>query len=206
MNVADLSPEVILVLLGAIVVGVVLIRLGRQIAIFLLVAGGLGVVAIIALAVLNQAQATRRSAEAAAVASTGQTASSVGVTVLGTLLAVVVVAGGLVIAYQAWRLRRARRRATRQHRQWRPGPNALWGQEGQLHGYQVPVERRLAPPPGYPPTHYPPYPPMGYPPPPSYPGGGYQPVVVIYDDGAGLDEDPLEMLPLWAGDDDGEEW
>jgi hypothetical protein len=205
-----ISPELILAIGGAIALGVILIKLGRQIAIFLLAAGFIAAVIVGGLVLLDQAKATQQVAEAAAVASTGQTATSVSTIVLATLLAVVVIAGGLGFAYMNWRLQRAQRQIARQSRRWRPGPNARWGQRGRSQTQFIPpapVGRYLAPPPAYPPAYHA-YPPMGYAPPHGYPGGGVEPVVVIYDEGAAAApaEDPLDLLPLWAEDDEMEGW
>ena len=205
-----IPAQLILVIIGVILVSVVLIKLGRQIAIFLLAAGVIAGVLVIGLVLLGQAKATQQAAEAAAVASTGQTATSVSTIVLATLLAVVVIVGGLGFAYMNWRLQRAQRQIARQPRRWRPGPNARWGQRGRSQTQFIPpapVGRYLAPPPAYPPAYYA-YPPMGYAPPHGYPGGGAEPVVVIYDEGAATApaEDPLDLLPLWAEDDEMEGW
>jgi hypothetical protein len=74
------------------------------------------------------------------------------------------------------------------------------------YGYHIPTGQPTAYPPVYP-LHYPPYP-VGYPPvSQGYPAGGYPPVVVIYDDDrAGVEDDPLGLLPLWAAGGEGEEW
>ena len=200
METLTISPQLILAIGGVIALGLVLIKLGRQIAIFLLAAGVIAAVLVVGLAILDQAKATQQAAEAAAVASTGQTAASVSTIVLATLLAMVVIAGGLGFAYLIWRLRRAERRAARQTRQWRPGPNARWGQVGDAR--PVPYGHHLAaPPPVY-------YPPIGYAPPPAYPANSHQPYpsVVVIDDRDRADEDPLAMLPLWAEDDEMEGW
>jgi hypothetical protein len=205
-----IPAQLILAIGGVIALSVILIKLGRQIAIFLLVAGVIAGVLVIGLVLLGQAKATQQVAEAAAVASTGQTATSVSTIVLATLLAVALVTIVLGFAYMNWRLQRAQRRAARQPRRWRPGPNARWGQHGRSQAHIVPpapAGRYLAPPPAYPPAYYA-YPPMGYAPPHGYPGGGAEPVVVIYDEGATTApaEDPLDLLPLWAEDDEMEGW
>jgi hypothetical protein len=203
-----IPAQLILVIIGVILVSVVLIKLGRQIAIFLLAAGVIAAVLVIGLVLLGQAKATQQVAEAAAVASTGQTAVSVSTIVLVTLLFVALVTIGPGFAYLIWRLRRAERRPRQQSRRWCSGPNAQWEQRG-LPQYQIVPQGRtgqyLVPPPAYPPAYYP-YPQPGqYPSPyPHLGGGGHQePVVVIYRDPPSQAEDPLEMLPLW-GDEDGE--
>ena len=205
-----ISPNLILAIGGAIALGVILIKLGRQIAIFLLAAGVIAGVLVIGLVLLGQAKATQQVAEAAAAASTGHTAASVSTIVLATLLVVALVTIGLGFAYMNWRLQRAQRQIARQSRRWRPGPNARWGQRGRYQTHIVPpapVGRYLAPPPAYPPAYYA-YPPMGHAPPYGYPGGGAEPVVVIYDEGTATApaEDPLDLLPLWAEDDEMEGW
>ena len=214
---AAISPELVVAIIGAIVLGVVLIKLGRQIAIFLLVGGAIAAVIVVALAILDQAEATRQVAQAATVASAGQATASVGVTILGTLLAVVVIGGGLGIAYLVWRLRRTEKRLERQQGQWQPGPNALWGQQGQQqgqiapYGYHIPTGHVPAPPSAYPPYPYPPH--VGYAPPSPYVGypaqGGYPQVVVIdrrESDQMRIDDDLPGLLPLWHEESNEEDW
>jgi hypothetical protein len=124
--------EVILVLAGAAVLGALLIRLGRQIALALMGAGIVGVLVIGALALLEQAQAGREAAKAAKVMAVGQTAGSITLTVLVALLAVVVVLAAAAIGYFWLRARRAERWLIPQQHQrpgrWAPGPNAHWQQ------------------------------------------------------------------------------
>jgi hypothetical protein len=210
----SVSPEVIVGIIGAIVLGIVLIKLGRQIAVFLLVGGIVAAVVAVALAILNQAEATRQVAQAATVASAGQASASIGVTILGTLLAVVVIGGGLGVAYLTWRVRRAERRLDRQRGQWKPGPNARWKQQGPEpteitpYGYRFLTGRPSPPPTAY----YPPYP-MGYAPPTSQTGypvqGGYPQVVIIdrRDEDQRYSDDDLvsDFLPLWE-DDGSDDW
>jgi hypothetical protein len=141
METLNVSPELILGIIAAIVVGVILIKLGRQLAILLLVGGVVAAVVVVGLAILDQAEATRQVAQAATVASAGQATASVGVTILGTILAVVVIGGGVGIGYLVGRLRRAERLAARQAGQWQPGPNALWSQQGRQVGQIMPALR-----------------------------------------------------------------
>ena len=218
METMSVAPEVILGIIAAIVVGVVLIKLGRQLAVLLLVGGIVAAVIVVALAILDQAEATRQVAQAATVASAGQATASVGVTILGTLLAVVVIGGGIGVAYLVWRLRRAEYEAQRQAGQWTPGPNARWGQQGQgpteitPYGYRFPTGRPSPPPTVYYPPYYPPYP-MGYVPPSPHTGypaqGGYPQVVVIdrRDEEQRYSDDDLVsgFLPLWE-DDGSDDW
>lgn len=205
----NISPEIILGIGGVLLLALVIIKLGRKIATFLLAAGGIVAVLVVVFAILDQAKATRQAAEAATVASTGQATASVGVTVLATLLVVVVIISGLALAYLTWRLRRAQRRAAQQPMRWRSGPNARWSREPRMphipvhpYGYY----------PAYPPqTAYPPYPVQagGYGVPPhAYPGEQQPPsVVVVYDeDGYGGSEDPLDLPPLWPEDPESEAW
>ena len=124
----NVSPELIVGIIAALIVTVVVIRFAKQIATFLLVAGGIVAVIVVGWALLKQGQATEEAAQAVTVASSGQATASVGVTVLATLLVLVLIAGGIGIAYLVWRLRRAEWMMQRQTGQWMPGPNALWGQ------------------------------------------------------------------------------
>jgi hypothetical protein len=214
METSNISPELILIIAGAILLGVILIRLGRQIAIFLLVGGGIAAVIVVGLAILDQAEATRQAAQVATVASAGQT----GATILATMLVIVVIGGGLGIAYLVWRLRRTERRLERQQGQWQPGPNVRWSQQSQpeplpSYGNPLPPDPLLAPPAAYHPYAYP-YPPqMGYalPPPPyaGYHGAGAYPQVIVIDRRDrqdAIDEDPFDLLPLWTDDGEGGGW
>ena len=107
------------VVLGA---GILLIKFGQVIARFLLVLGGLIVAAIIGLALLEQARATRAVAATASIAATGQAATSASLAVIVVLVLLCLVAAGGVAAYLYFR-RRGRSR-------WLPGPYAYWGQTG----------------------------------------------------------------------------
>jgi hypothetical protein len=128
VDTSNLSPEIILWAVAAVLAGLALLRIGRQLAIFLLAIGGIGVVGIVAYAALAQAQATRQAAAAAAAASAGQTLATVAIVLLLLLL----VAAGVGILYLRWRLQRERgqRRGREDHRA--PGPNATWGRDGYL--------------------------------------------------------------------------
>lgn len=106
------------------VLGILLLRLGRQIARFLLALGGLGAVGAVAYALVAQATATRQAAQAAAMASTGQTVGSLTTTILAVLLLVTVLAAAIGGGYLAFRLRRAEGRSAKW---WMPGPDAYWG-------------------------------------------------------------------------------
>jgi hypothetical protein len=116
----DYRALVVLAGVGIVVLAWLLLRFGRTIAKAALVAAGLALAVIVALAVLNQATASRQAAQAATVAATGQTVSSAGNTValvvgalcVGTLGTVT--AGALAVAgvlYYRQRLEEQRRTA-----------------------------------------------------------------------------------------------
>ncbi|MBN1954999.1 MAG: hypothetical protein JW900_08115 [Anaerolineae bacterium] len=131
METVQLSPELVLILVAALVVAILVLRFAREIGRFLLVASGIGVAGIVGWALLAQARATQQVAETATVTSKGQAAAGIGVTVLAVLLAIVVAGAGGVVGYLLLRLRWAERRAG----QWAPGPNARWGQMAQPGTY-----------------------------------------------------------------------
>lgn len=117
--------------LALIALGVGL-RFGRQIVragSWLLIGGG---VLLVLWTLLAQARATERVATAAVTATTGQTVNSIGLTLLAGVLALVVLAAGIVIAVLYWRLRRLERRNTIESRtgeSYTPG-TALSGSAG----------------------------------------------------------------------------
>ena len=144
----DPLPTTVLVgLLGLLLLGLLLIRVGRALGVLLLVLGLVAILGLMAVALLHQSRAAETAAAAAVVATTGQTMNGVAVTVLLVVLLVVLLAGGTAILYLLYRLRRAERRG-----RWLPGPNARWGRVE-----TPPVPRypwwMLPPPPwwGYPP-------------------------------------------------------
>jgi hypothetical protein len=176
--------NLLIIAVVAVGAGILLIKFGQVIARFLLALGGLIVAAIIGLALLEQARATRAVATTASIAATGQAATSASLAVIVILILFFLVAGGGVAAYLY--LRRQR-----QQPRWLPGPNAYWGQTGSVPGsagYTFPA------PPGIP---YP-YPPVYYIPPqpavPSYPFP-YSPDPA-YPYPAALQEEDDETLPL----------
>lgn len=120
------ETAIVLIGLAIAILGILLLRVGRQIARFLLALGGLGVIGTVAYALVAQATATCQAAQAATVASVGQTAGSITTTILAVLLIAVVLAALTGGGYLAFRLRRAERRLGA--RRWTPGPNAHWGQ------------------------------------------------------------------------------
>ena len=174
----DPSSTGALILMGiaSVLLGLILVRVGRALGVLLAVFGVVALVGLLAAALFQQSRATATAATAAAVATTGQTVNSVAVTVLAVLLLLAVLVGAGVIGYLYLRLRRAERQG-----RWLPGPNARWGRAGEM-------------PPG-PRWMYPPLPPVWwrYPPPMR---GVREPDVYAVDD----EEPELDALP-W-----GEEW
>ena len=169
--------NLLIVAVVAVGAGILLIKFGQVIARFLLVVGGLIVAAIIGLAFLEQARATRAVATTASIAATGQAATSASLAGAVILILFFLVAGGGVAAYLYLRRQRQRPR-------WLPGPNAYWGQVGTAPGpagYPLPV------PPAYP---YPMYfiPPQPY----SFP------YVSVPNPQVGADEEDNDLaLPWW---------
>ena len=129
-----MAREIIVILIGVGlgILGVLLLRVGRQIARFLLALGGLGVAGAVAYALVAQASATRQAAQAARVAGAGQAVGGLATTVLAVLLTGVVLAAVIGGGYLTFRLRRAERRLGARH--WMLGPDAHWGQLGQRDG------------------------------------------------------------------------
>lgn len=130
----NISLEAILTFVGAIVLGILLIRLGRQITLALMGLGVVGALVVGALALFEQAQASREAAKAAKVTAVGQTVESTTLTLLISLLVVVVILAAIAVIYFWLRPRRMERWLVTQQcqrpGQWAPGPNARWRQTG----------------------------------------------------------------------------
>lgn len=118
--------------LGALLL---IVRFGKQLLRAALFVGGAAVIITIALALLQQSRATHQAATAATIATTGQTASSLGQTILVTVLLLGVLGGAGLCGYLYLRLRRAERWPGMYPRQrgpvpektaWVSGPDAQW--------------------------------------------------------------------------------
>jgi hypothetical protein len=177
--------NLLIIAVVAVGAGFLLIKFGQVIARLLLALGGLIVAAIIGLALLEQARATRAVAATASIAATGQAATSASLAGVVILILFFLVAGGGVAAYLYLRRQRPR---------WLPGPNAYWGQTGSVPGpagYTFPAPP-MAPYP-YPPVYYiPPQPvvpsyPFPYSPDPAYP----------YPAALPEEDDETLALPWW---------
>jgi hypothetical protein len=189
----------LIVAVVAVGAGILLIKFGQVIARFLLVLGGLIVAAIIGLAFLEQARATRAVATTASIAATGQAATSASLAVIVVLVLFFLATAGGVAAYLYFR-RRGRSR-------WLPGPNAYWGQTGaaqspyaywgQTGAVPGPAGYPLPAPPGIP---YP-YPPVYYIPPqpvvPSYPFPYSPDPAYPYPAALPEESDETLALPWW---------
>lgn len=117
-----------------------LVRFGKQLLRGILLLVGAAVVVTIARALLHQSRATQQVATAATLATSGQTASSLGQTILISVLLLVLLGGAGLSGYLYLRLRRAERGASplRQRRQatwprvntarptWTPEADARW--------------------------------------------------------------------------------
>jgi len=172
--------NLLIIAVVAVGAGILLIKFGQVIARFLLVLGGLIVAAIIGLAFLEQARATRAVATTASIAATGQAATSASLAGAVILILFLLVAGGGVAAYLYLRRQRQQRQCPR----WLPGPYAYWGQVGAAPdpaGYPLPA------PPAYPyPMYFIPPQPYSFP----YPMYPYPQV--------GADEEDNDLaLPWW---------
>jgi hypothetical protein len=95
-----------LVGLGALLL---IVRFGKQLLRAVLFVVGAAVIITIALALLQQSRATQQTATAATLATTGQTASSLGQTILVSVLLLVLLGGAGLSGYLYLRLRRAER-------------------------------------------------------------------------------------------------
>lgn len=182
--------RIVAVALFALALGYLLLKFGQVIAKFLLILGGLIVAGIFALALLEQARATRAVAATAAISATGQAATSAILSAAVVLILFLLVAGGAVAAYLYLRRQRQRRQRTA----WTPGPYAYWGQQA---GSQAPTH-------AFPPSLVYPYPPAApYPPQamipyqvyPVYPPYSY-PAYPVAELAPEEDED-IPALPWW---------
>ena len=99
-----IDPVVLVAGVGLLLLGLLLIRVGRALGVALLVLL-VAILGLMAVALLHQ-----------------RTMNGVAVTVLLVVLLVVLFASGTAILYLLYRLRRAERRG-----RWLPGPNARWG-------------------------------------------------------------------------------
>jgi hypothetical protein len=110
-----MSTEIIIILggIGVAVLGILILSLGKKLARFLIIAGGLAAVVVFALAMLAQASASRQAAQAATeaaraaeVASVGQTATSAALSIIVflalVLVLVILLAVGGVAAWLWW--------------------------------------------------------------------------------------------------------
>jgi len=104
------DPTIIFVILAGVAVaalGFLTLKLGRRLAIFLLALGGCVAVVAVALALLEQARATREAARAATVAAAGQAvtsaATSITLFLVMVILLMLLLAGGAVAAVLYWR-------------------------------------------------------------------------------------------------------
>jgi len=106
MSGLPIEAYVILSGIGVVVLAVLLLRFGRLIARALLIAGGLTLAVIVGLAVLNLAEANTEMAQAAQVASAGQTATTAGAMLcIGGLGALALVGvGAASVFYVRWQL------------------------------------------------------------------------------------------------------
>jgi hypothetical protein len=113
--------EILVVLIGvaAAAFGVLFLRLGKRLAVGLLILGGLAVVGVVALSMLTQASATRetaiaaqRAAEAAQTAAAGQAmtsaATSITLFLVILLLVLVLAIAGVAFAWTWWQKRQKR--------------------------------------------------------------------------------------------------
>ncbi len=130
-----LSPETIVILIGAAaaILAILTLALTRKLGLFLLIAGAIVAVIIVAQAMRGQAEATQETAvaaqetaQAATTATVGQTVTSLALSALAGLLALVTILA-IVAALYFWF--RARRAEAGHPGNWKPGPNALWGRD-----------------------------------------------------------------------------
>lgn len=104
-----MTPMTIVILIGVAVaaLGILVLKLGKRLALFLLAGGGLVAVIAVAYALAEQARATRQAAEAATVAAAGQAATSAATSITLFLLAVLfgfaLLAVGTAAAVMYWR-------------------------------------------------------------------------------------------------------
>jgi len=137
-----MPTEITLILIGLAVAlaAILVLRFSRQIARFLLIAGGVVAVIAMALALTAQARATQQAARAATVAAAGQAATSAAMSLILFLLIVIVVLllaiGGAVAAWLWWQ----RRQRQRQYRDTLQQAQVL----ALLNGQRPPALRRPA--------------------------------------------------------------
>ncbi|MDY7077329.1 MAG: hypothetical protein SXV54_10435 [Chloroflexota bacterium] len=133
-----LSPEMIVILIGAAVaiLAILTLALTRKLGLFLLIAGVIVVVIIVAQAMRGQAEATQETAvavqetaQAATTATVGQTVTSLALAALAGLLALLTILAIVAALYFWLRARRAERVGGSGN--WQSGPNALWGRNAQ---------------------------------------------------------------------------
>ncbi|MBN1979432.1 MAG: hypothetical protein JW918_18705 [Anaerolineae bacterium] len=116
-----MATETVIILggIGVALLAILMLRLGKRLAIGLLVLGGLAVVGAVALSMLTQAQANRetaiaaqRAAEAAQIAAAGQTmtsaATSITLFLVILLLILVLSIAGVAFAWTWWQKRQRR--------------------------------------------------------------------------------------------------
>ncbi len=103
---------------------VFLVGCGKTLLRYAALLAGVALVLTLAWALGAQATATQQVATAATVSAAGQTANSVAVTVLATLLGLTGLTGAGLGGYLWLRLRRAERQVPTGR--WLPGPNAQW--------------------------------------------------------------------------------
>jgi flagellar basal body-associated protein FliL len=155
-----MSTETVIVLSGAGValLAVLMLRLGKRLAIGLLILGGLAVVTTVALSMLTQASATReaaiaaqQAAQAAQTAAAGQAmtsaATSITLFLVILLLILLLAVAGVAFAWTWWQKRRKREQYTDMLRQAQ-----LYAA---LQGQRLPGPARR--------PAYPALPPLGYP-------------------------------------------
>jgi hypothetical protein len=138
MTLDTLSPETIVILIGAAVaiLAILTLALTRKLGLFLLIAGGIAAVIIVAQAMRGQAEATQETAvaaqetaQAATTATVGQTVTSLALAALAGLLALLTILA-IVAALYFW-LRARRTERVGGSGDWQSGPNALWGRNAQ---------------------------------------------------------------------------
>jgi hypothetical protein len=118
-----MDTAVLVILVGVVVagMGILVLRMGRKVALFLLTSGSLVVVSMVALALLSQAEANRqmakaateaaRAAEIAAAGQAGVSAAQAVVLFLVTTIAVLVLAIlGAAAGWQLWKQHQRRQR------------------------------------------------------------------------------------------------
>jgi hypothetical protein len=210
-----MSTETVIIVggIGVALLAILMLRLGKRLAIGLLVLGGLAVVGTVALSMLTQASANRetaiaaqRAAEAAQTAAAGQAmtsaATSITLFLVILLLVVVLAIAGVACGWTWWQRQRKRESYLEILRQ---GQIYAAMQGRRLPGFaRRPAYPALQPLPGYPAQMTPPsvivvgqQPQIPYPPPYAY-SSHYPPVAMGQGDG---DSYAGFLPPL-----DGDEW